>query len=141
MPGQVVKRVAKGKLGMWTEVHFPNGDRVMVSMTQAGIEVLRLKRKIALFGTETLASVDTKALAAFAATSGVRTRDELVGTRSFTKEQAEDLLVSDFERNFEASTVLDTITALVCRRDGAEDIRNSDLPHIVALAGQRPPGE
>src|SRR5439155_9909910 len=93
MAGRVVRRVAKTPLGMWTEVHFPNGDRVMVSLARDGMQIWKISRWGALFGRETLATLDPASLAALAATGSTAARDDLVATGAFDEEQASELIL------------------------------------------------
>lgn len=64
MPGELVGRVAKGGLGMWTRVKFPNGDQVMISMAHTDIRIVKMKWGGA-FPERTLVSLSTSILGEF----------------------------------------------------------------------------
>src|SRR5438552_1957063 len=130
MRGRVVRRVAEAPLGMWTEVHFPNGDRVMVSLAKDGLEISKISRWGAVFGRERLGRLEPASLAAFAATSSTRVRDQLVATGAFDKDQASAAVLGSVD----LSILLDTITSFVCLLDGAEDVKRHDFADLLARA-------
>jgi hypothetical protein len=134
MPGRIVRRVAKGALGMWTEVYFPNGDRVMVSMARDSIQVWKISRWGALFGRKTLAFVGVTALAAWLEASTTPVHDEPAGSDLPTTEQAWKMVF----RRVGPVDILDAITTSVCAANSAEEVRGTNLPDLVLAAWAHP---
>ena len=108
MPGRIVRRMAKGAVGVWTKVHFPNGDRVMVSMDRRDIKLYKISRSSALFGRETLATIDIASREELARTSAANVRAELIA-RGIDAQAAAQLVAPGGT----PTEILDTTTALV----------------------------
>ncbi len=128
-----MRRVEKGALGMWTEVHFPNGDRVMVSMARNEIKIWKISRWGALFGRETLATIDIPSLMAVGRASSSNVRDELVANGVDPQKAAEAVPAGDTP-----SEVLDTTTALVSMWNSAEEVRAFDIAGTLAAFPRKP---
>ena len=109
---------------MWTEVHFPNGDRVMVSLAADGMKLWKISRWGALFGRQSLATIDNASLDALAAQASANTRDTLIATGVFDPVQAARVA----RGSIDPSSRLDTITSVVCALDSADDVRAFDFP-------------
>lgn len=88
MPGSVVGRVAKGALGMWTEVHFPNGDRMMVSLASDEMKIWKLSHRLASSARKRSRQSTKASLDALAAQSSGTTRGKLMATAAFSEAEA-----------------------------------------------------